>query len=81
MPGTVLGAEETVEKTDLSPVLMGLSPRLTDRRLLMTGNCSMTSGGLEEKVQCIPYVPNRTDLHRPNAVAEGFLEAVAFELT
>lgn len=45
MPGTVLGAEEIVEKTDLSPVLMGLSPRLTDRRLLMTGNYSMTSGG------------------------------------
>ncbi|KAJ8785892.1 hypothetical protein J1605_006852 [Eschrichtius robustus] len=44
VPGTVLGAEEAVEKTDEISVLMGLLPRVTDKpHLLMT----VTEGFLE----------------------------------
>ena len=48
MPGTVLGAEEAVEKTDEISVFMGLLPRVTDKpHLLMTGNDCCR--GLREK--------------------------------
>lgn len=82
MPGTVLSAEETVEKVDLIPVLMGFQSRLADKpRLLLTGNYSMTAGGTWGESMTNSGVPEQDRLAWPDTVTEDFLEAVAFKLT
>lgn len=75
-------AEETVEKVDLVPVLMGFQSSLTHKpHLLMTGNYSVTAGGTWGRSTTNSGVPEQDRFAWPDAVTEGFLEAVDFKLT